>query len=389
MKYNFDEVIERRNTCSLKYDCAEERGRPADILPLWVADMDFRTPPEVIAALKERAEHGIFGYSEPDEEYFSVLKNWFIRRHGWDIDTDKVVLTCSVVYALCTFIRILTKKDEGVLICQPVYYPFEESIVENGRKLVVSRLVNNDGYYTVDYGDFERKITENNVRLFILCNPHNPVGRVWSREELERMGDICLKHGVFIVSDEIHADFVYGEHRHNVFPLIRPEFEKNCAVCTAPTKTFNLAGLHNANIYIPDDKIRSEYRAELNRHGYSQSNVMGMVACKAAYKYGEEWLLQLKEYLRGNIEFMREYIGKELPAIKMTEPEGTYLVWLDFSACGYTDRQLKDIIINKAGLWLEDGYIFGRGGSGFQRVNVACPRSVLKTALERLKTALT
>jgi cystathionine beta-lyase len=299
-----------------------------------------------------------------------------------------MVLSCGVVYAICTFIRILTKEGDGVIVCQPVYYPFEESVVENHRKLVVSELVNDHGNYYIDFEDFERKIEQNDVKLFILCSPHNPVGRVWTKEELERLGDICMRHGVFVVADEIHADFVFEGYRHTVFSTIKPEFDRHCAVCTAPTKTFNLAGLHNANIYISDDKVRADYKAELNRHGYSQSNVMGIVAAQAAYTYGEAWLEELKDYLKGNLDFTREFLAKNLPQIKLTEPQGTYLLWLDCTALGLSDQELKALIVEKAGLWLDDGYIFGQGGSGFQRINIACPRSVLQTALNRLLFAV-
>jgi cystathionine beta-lyase len=387
-QYDFDKVVDRKNTNSLKYDFAVERGRPKDILPLWVADMDFKTPDEVIDALIKKAQHGIFGYSEPKEEYFSALHNWFLTQHNWDVDAKKCALSCGVVYAICTLIQILTKEGDGVIICQPVYYPFEESVVENKRKLIISQLVNNDGNYTIDFEDFENKIVQNDVKLFILCNPHNPVGRVWTKEELERLGDICLKHNVFVISDEIHADFTYSGYTHTVFSTVKPEFEKHCAICTAPTKTFNLAGLHIANTYIYDDKVRADFKAQLNRQGYSQSNVMGIIGCQAAYEYGAEWLGQLKKYLQSNLDFVRSYLKENLPKIKLTEPQGTYLLWLDCSALGLSDRELKNIIINKAGLWLDDGYIFGKGGSGFQRINIACPQETLRIALERLKLAL-
>ena len=241
-----------------------------------------------------------------------------------------------------------------------------------------------NGRYEVDYDDFERKITENDVKLFLLCSPHNPVGRVWTREELERMGDICLAHGVFVVADEIHADFVYGENRHTVFSTVRPEFEANCAVCTAPTKTFNLAGLHNANTYIADAAVRRKFSAELDKQGYSQSNVMGIVACRAAYRYGEEWLRELLAYLSGNVAFVRDFLNENLPQVKMTEPQGTYLLWLDFRSYGLSDGELKRRMQSEAKVWLDDGYIFGAGGSGFQRVNIACPRAVLNEALLRI-----
>lgn len=388
MKYDFDRVCDRRNTNSLKYDFAEERGKPADLLPLWVADMDFRVPDEVVETLKARAEHGIFGYSEPKEDYFQTLSAWFRSRHGWNADPKAFVLTCSVVFAICSLLRAVTEEGDAVVICQPVYYPFASAVTENRRKLVVSELKNDGGHYTVDFEDFERKIVQNGVKAFILCNPHNPVGRVWTEEELRRMGDICLKHDVFVIADEIHADFVYGQSRHVAFPTLGRAYEENCAVCTAPTKSFNLAGLHIANTYIADETVRRKFANELSAQGYSQPNVMGMAACQTAYTFGAEWLDELKAYLAENIRFVGEYVAENLPEVDFTQPQGTYLVWLDFRRTGLSDRELQSLVQNKAKLWLDDGYLFGRGGSGFQRINVACPRSVLKEALDRLGSAL-
>lgn len=388
MKYDFDKIYDRRNTNCLKYDCAASRGVPVDVLPLWVADMDFRVPEEIIDAIRKRAEHGIFGYSAPDAGYFQAVKKWFLKRHGWDVDEDKFVLTAGVVSAISSLIRSITKEGESVIICQPVYYPFEAAVRTNGRKLVVSRLVEKDGYYTVDFEDFERKIVENDVKLFILCNPHNPVGRVWSVGELERMGDICLKHGVFVISDEIHFDFAFGNNKHTVFATVKKEFEDICAVCTAPTKTFNLAGLHISNIYIKNDGVRQAVKDELERQGHGQANIMGIVACQAAYTYGEEWLDELLAYLEGNIRFAKEYIDENLPEIKLHTPEGTYLIWLDMRSLGLDDRALSSFMLHDAKLWLDDGFIFGEGGSGYERVNVACPRATLKLALDRLKDAV-
>ncbi len=388
MKYDFDKIYDRRNTNSLKYDFAAERGVPEDVLPLWVADMDFRAPEEVTAALAEKANHGIFGYSEPKGDYYKSLENWFLSRHGWKTDGRKFAHTCGVVFAICTLLRALTREGDAVIICQPVYYPFEEAVRDNGRKLVVSELVNDGGYYTVDYEDFERKICENDVKVFILCNPHNPVGRVWTKEELEKLGDICLKHSVFVISDEIHSDFIYGDNKHTVFATVKEEFEKNCAVCTAPTKTFNLAGLHISNTYISDDAVREKFIKELDSQGYSQPNVMGLVACQAAYDYGAEWLDELRSYLWDNMAFMREYIANNMPQIKYRPPQGTYLAWLDCRNLGMTDRELKNFIRNDAKLWLDDGYIFGKGGGGFERINAACPRATLEEALNRLSAAL-
>ena len=388
MKYNFDTIHDRRNTNSLKYDFAKERGKSEDLIPLWVADMDFRAPDEVILALKEKAEHGIFGYSEPKADYFEALENWFSTRHGWKVDGRKFVQTCGVVFAISALIRTLTDAGDAVLICQPVYYPFAQTILDNNRKLIVSELKNENGYYTVDYEDFERKIKDNGVKLFILCNPHNPVGRVWTGEELTRVGRICLDNDVFVISDEIHCDFTYEGNTHTVFATLGREFEENSAICTAPTKTFNLAGLHISNTYIYSDSLRRKFVKELDKQGYSQSNVMGLVACQAAYTYGASWLDELKVYLAENLSFVREYLRENIPEIKLVEPQGTYLVWLDCRCLRLTDRELKALIQDKAKLWTDDGYIFGAGGSGYERINIACPQSLLKAALENLKYAV-
>ncbi len=388
MKYNFDAVINRKNTNSLKYDFALQRKRPEDAIPLWVADMDFETLDEVKTALVQKANHGIFGYSEPLDRYFNALHSWFKKYHDWDIDTSKVVLACGVVFAIAATIRALTKENDAVLICQPVYYPFEETIKVNNRKLVVSELKNVNGHYEVDFNDFEQKIIDNDVKLFVLCNPHNPVGRVWTKEELERIGDICLKYKVFVISDEIHADFTYEGHKHIVFSTVKKEFEDNCIVCSAPTKTFNLAGLHISNIYIPNDSVRRKYKLEMDRIGYSQSNIMGIIACQAAYEYGDEWLTQLKQYLKTNLDFVRDYINISLKDLTLVEPEGTYLIWIDCRKLGLSNKELKELINIKAKVWVDDGYVFGQGGDGFIRINIACPQSTLKRALDNIKAVL-
>ncbi len=388
MTYNFDEIIERRDTDSLKYDFAAKRGKPDGLLPLWVADMDFRTPPCVMDALMEKSAHGIFGYSESREDYFEVLQGWFSRRFGWQIQPDWLVKTPGVVFAVCAAIRALTQEYDAVLIQQPVYYPFTESVEANSRKLIVNELVYDGSTYHVDFEDFEQKIEEHNVKLFILCNPHNPVGRVWTRDELIRMGDICAAHGVTVISDEIHADFIYPDHTHTVFAGLKPEFEAITVTCTAPTKTFNLAGLQVSNIFVANRTLRHRIRQEMNRCGYSQINVMGLVACKAAYQKGEDWLEALKGYLEDNLKYLRAYLQKHIPEIKLVEPQGTYLVWLDCKALKLSDKALDELIVSRAKLWLDAGTMFGQGGSGFQRINIACPRSVLKQALEQLESAV-
>lgn len=384
----FDTITNRKNTNSLKYDFAERRGKPSDILPLWVADMDFPAPDCVIQALEEKSRHGIYGYSEPDERYFDVLKNWFSTRHGWTVEDQWLIKTPGVVFALCAAIRALTKPGEAVLIQPPVYYPFSESITANGRTLVTNQLVYQDGAYSIDFTDFEQKIRENHVKLFLLCNPHNPVGRVWTEQELNRIGEICLQYGVTVVSDEIHADFVYSGHKHLVFSSLRPEFADITITCTAPSKTFNLAGLQISNIFIPNQTLRRTLREEINRAGYSQANLMGLIACQAAYEGGAPWLDELKEYLQGNVDLARKFLQERLPQIRLVEPEGTYLIWLDCSALQLSDAALDDQIVNQAKLWLDPGPMFGPGGEGFQRINTACPRSVLLKALEQLEKAL-
>ncbi len=389
MPVNFDEIIDRRNTDSLKYDFAAKRGMPDDILPLWVADMDFPAPDAVRQALAERVAHGIFGYSDAaDDSYFGALSRWYTERFDWSIRPEWLVKTPGVVFALCAAIRALTAEGDAVLIQPPVYYPFSESVLENNRRLITNRLVYADGGYGVDLADFEEKIVTHGVKLFILCSPHNPVGRVWTEAELTAMGDICVRHGVYVVADEIHADFVYPGHRHLVFANLKPAFAELSITCTAPSKTFNLAGLQISNILVPNTNIRRSLRREVNRVGYSQPNIMGLIACRAAYAQGGEWLDALKVYLLDNLAFARQFLAEQLPQLRLVEPQGTYLLWLDCSALALTDRALDDLMVHKAGLWLDGGTMFGAGGEGFQRINIASRRETLREALLRLKKAV-
>ncbi len=386
---NFDQVVERRNTDSLKYDFAIQRGKPADILPLWVADMDFPTSSRILDAIESRVQHGIFGYTESGESYFEAVAGWMKRRHGWDVERRWLVKTPGVVFALAMAVKAYTKPGEAVLIQQPVYYPFTEVIRDNGRMVVSSDLVlSPDGAYRIDFEDFEKKIEDNQVKLFLLCSPHNPVGRVWSRDELIRVGEICLAHGVTVVSDEIHEDFTYGEHRHQVFANLRKEFADISVTCTSPGKTFNLAGLQISNIFIPNPKLRMRFRHEISAAGYSQPNTLGLAAGEAAYRFGDEWYEAMLQYVSKNIDYVRAFLKEKLPQIHLIEPEGTYLIWLDFRELRLTEPELEDLIVKKANLWLDSGAIFGRAGEGFERINVACPLSVLKTAMESLQSAI-
>lgn len=325
MTYDFDEVIERYGTDSLKYDFAARSGMPEGLLPLWVADMDFRTPECVTKALVSKSRYGIFGYSESREDYYKALEAWFSKRFGWQVRPEWLIKTPGIVYAICAAIRALTNKDDAVLIQQPVYYPFFESVRANKRRLIVNELIYQGGKYSINFTDFERKIKQENVKLFILCSPHNPVGRVWTRQELCYMGKICMEYGVKVVSDEIHADFVYPGYQHLVFANVKPEFADFSIICTAPTKTFNLAGLQVSNIFVANREIRRLLREEIVRTGYSQLNIMGLVACKAAYSAeGEKWLEALKVYLKGNLDYLRSALCDT--GVIIVEPEGTYLV---------------------------------------------------------------
>ncbi|MCB5713159.1 MalY/PatB family protein [Lactonifactor longoviformis] len=388
MNYNFDQVISRRRTNSVKYDFAAKYGMPEDILPLWVADMDFPVASGIQEALRACADHGIFGYTEPGPEYIRALQNWYSSHFGFSMESDWVVKTPGVVYAIVQAIRAFTAEGDSVLIQQPVYYPFARSIEENHRRLVNNPLCCRDGHYTVDFRDFEDKILKNQVKLFVLCSPHNPVGRVWSREELQKMGEICRRHQVLIVADEIHSDFVYPGHTHTVFGALGQEFLQNSVICTAPSKTFNLAGLQVSNIIIANPRLRALFQAECSRNGYSNLNAMGLAACQAAYESGQEWLEQLKLYLQENLKCMKDFLQTELPQAVLTEPEGTYLVWVDFSRLGYSPKDLDRFMSRKAKVWLDGGTMFGPGGEGFQRFNIACPRSVLMEGLTRIASAL-
>ena len=385
----FDKVTERKNTDCLKYDFAVKRGMPEGILPLWVADMDFMTSKKILDAMEARVRHGIFGYTESGEEYFEAVSGWLERRHGWKVRHDWLIKTPGVVFALAMAVRAYSEAGDAVLIQQPVYYPFTGVIEDNGRKVISNDLVlSEDGKYHIDFEDFEKKIAENRISLFILCSPHNPVGRVWTKEELIRMGEICEKYNVTVVSDEIHEDFVFGDRRHYVFANLKKEFAEMSVTCTSPGKTFNLAGLQVSNIFIPDSKLRGRFKKQVAAAGYSQLNTLGLTACEAAYRYGDEWYEAMMEYIAGNMDFMRDYIRKELPMLRMTEPEGTYLVWVDFRGLGLPEAELEELIVKKANLWLDSGDIFGKTGAGFERFNVACPRSVLEQALEQLKAAI-
>lgn len=384
---DFDVITERRNTKSVKYDSAIKRGKPADAIPLWVADMDFKTSSYITDALEKMVSNKIFGYSEGGDSYFEAVREWMKRRHQWEVEESWMIQTPGVVFALAMAVRAFTKEGDSVLIQQPVYYPFREIITDNHRKLVSSTLVQaKDGSYHIDYEDFEQKIVTEHVKLFILCNPHNPVGRVWTKEELSIIGDICLKHHIIVASDEIHSDFVFFGKKHHVFSSINENYRNNCIICTSPSKTFNLAGFQISNIFIENTALAKAFHKEIKSIGYSQVGLTGLIACESAYRYGDEWLEGVLKYIQSNAEFAETFLIKNLPKVKMSKLEGTYLIWLDFKKYGLLDHELDKMILYDAGLWLDSGGLFGKAGEGFQRVNIACPRVILEQALKKLQS---
>lgn len=385
---DFDTVLDRRNTNSLKYDCAKMFGKPENALPLWVADMDFRISSYIQEAITASVEHGIFGYSEPGEEYFEAVRDWMRKHHNFNVERKWLVKTPGIVYALAMAVKAYTKENDAVILQQPVYYPFRNVIENNGRRVVNNPLKQDEtGKYYMDFADLENKIVSEQVKLMFLCNPHNPVGRVWTKAELCRLGDICYRNKVIVVSDEIHADFIFSG-THQVFMELKEEYKEITVTCTSPSKTFNIAGLQISNIFIANPELKRAFRNQIKATGLDEMNAVGLVACQAAYKYGEEWYQRMLSYIKENISYLKDYLSENLPMVKMIEPEGTYLVWLDFRELGLNTDELEELILKKAGLWLDGGTMFGEEGKGFQRVNAACPRNVLTQALEQLRKAI-
>ena len=384
MNYDFDTVTDRKNTNAIKYDLAKKRGKPEDAVSLWVADMDFPTAPCIQKAVAEKAAHGIWGYSRPDNRYYDALKKWYKERHNFEVQNEWVVNTPGVCFALSTAVKAFTKEGESVLIQKPVYYPFFNIINSLQRKVVNSSLILRNNHYEIDFDDFERKIVQENVKMFILCSPHNPGGRVWTKQELQKISEICLAHNVLVVSDEIHSDITFGSNVHTVYGSLSEQALKNSIICTAPSKSFNLAGLQFSNIFIADEKLRKAFSKELDKTGYDEPSVFGIVAATAAYSEGADWFDSVKSYIWENILFAKKYIEENAPQIKVLVPEGTYLLWLDFSKTGLSDSEINDRVLNKAKVWLDSGSMFGKEGQKFQRINCATPRIILEDALKRI-----
>jgi cystathionine beta-lyase len=386
--WSFDEKIDRSDTQSAKWD---EYGK--DILPLWVADMDFRVPQPIIDAIIDRTNHGIFGYSYYNNTYYEALLNWFKRHYKWEIDRKWLAFTPGVIPAINVALQAFTNIGDKVIVQNPVYYPFFGAIQNNGRRILFNPLQRSNGRYKMDFDDLEQKVKDPRVKILILCSPHNPVGRVWGRDELNQLGEICIDNNILVVSDEIHCDLVYPNYKHINFATLRDEFAMNSITCTSLSKTFNLAGLQLSNMIIPNQTLRNRFINCVEsifipeEYGYLPNN-LSLVAFTAAFERCDDWLVALIHYLECNLKFLKSFLSKSIPEIEVNEPEGTYLVWLDFKKLGIPNDKIEDFLKEKAKVALDDGSKFGKGGEGFQRMNIACPRSILEEALTRIYRGL-
>jgi cystathionine beta-lyase len=400
MKYDFDQEIDRRGTNSVKWEYIQDEEQEIGLLhtdqffgenrmlPLWVADMDFPAPKPVVDALKTRAQHGIYGYTAPSDDYLQTVVGWMRRRHGWEISPEWIMTTPGVVAALNMLVRTFVSPGEKVIIQPPIYHPFYFAIENNQGVLALNPLKYKNHRYTMDFADLEEKTKDPYVKMAILCSPHNPVGRVWNMEEITRFGEICIENNVLVVSDEIYCDLLFKGVKFTPFATISEEFSQNAVVCTAGSKTFNLAGLTHSNIIIPNQELREQFGQTLLSSGLFGVNIFGLVALEAAYNHGEEWLEQLLDYLEDNLHYLEKYIAKNIPKISVVKPEGTYLVWLDCRELGIGKEELKALMVEEARVYMDEGYIFGPEGEGFERINIACPRPILADALERIKEAI-
>lgn len=384
MKYDFDRVIERRGTDSDKWQVYG-----AEVLPMWVADMDFLAPPQVIDALVKRAQHGVFGYPmhpDPYYEYGSMI-DWMRTRHGWNIKRKWITHSPGVVTALNLAVNAFTQPGDKIIVQPPVYPPFFSIVKNNGRQLVFNPLRAENGYYRMDLADLEKRI-DSRTKALMLCSPHNPVGRVWTKEELSALGEICVRRNVLILSDEIHSDLILRGNKHTPLATISPELADLTITLIAPSKTFNIPGLFTSALIIPNPKLHTQFNHMLENMALNSSNIFGMVGLEAAYRHGAEWLDQLLEYLQANIDFAIRFFKERVPQIKVTCPEGTYLLWLDCRDLGLGHDALRDLFLKQAKVALNEGYTFGAGGEGFMRMNVGCPRSILQEGLERIERAV-
>ncbi|TDL78595.1 MalY/PatB family protein [Peribacillus frigoritolerans] len=383
----FDQKTDRYNTQSVKWDYTEEIFGIKDVLPMWVADMDFKAPKQVVAALAERASHGIFGYTSTGFGAKKAVQNWMEKRHSWNITQESIVFSSGVVTALSMAIQSLTDPGDSVLIQSPVYHPFFDMTEKNNRTIINNQLKLVQGKYEIDFADLEEKLSDPAVKLMLLCNPHNPGGRVWSSDELKKLGELCAAHHVIVVSDEIHSDLMLFGHKHVPFASISKELADISITCMAPSKTFNLAGLQSSAIIIPNKDLRTRYEDYQKRQGFFTLNTFGITGMEAAYTYGAPWLEELTAYLEGNVNTVTSFIAEKLPELKVIQPDSTYLVWIDCRSLSKTDAELKALLLEKGRLALEEGTKYGPGGEGFVRMNIGCPRSVVLEGLTRLEKA--
>lgn len=382
-KYNFDLLIDRKNTNCIKWDFFEEEGREKDTLAIWVADMDLVGCKEVEEAIINASKNSIFGYTDTKDDYFNVVSGWYKKHFDFDIKKESFLKSPGVVYSVNLAVKAFTKENDSILFMTPSYPPFKRAIVSNKRNPINSDLVLKNGVYEMDFEDIENKIIKNDVKMVIFCSPHNPTGRVWTKEEIKKLGDICIKHNVIVFSDEIHSDFTYSGYKHHMFTSIDENYKENTIIALAPSKTFNIAGLQASYAIIENENLRYLFSNELNSFGFHTLNMLGQVASYACYKHGEEWLKELKEYLQGNLEYL-ECEFSNLKKIKMIKPQGTYLVWLDMSELGLKD-ELYDKVKNVCKLWVNEGYTFGEEYKDFIRINIATQRSRLEELVSRLK----
>ena len=386
-KYNFDEVIDRHGTDCLKYDFGMKRKGRDDLLPLWVADMDFRLPDEILDEFHKRIDHGIFGYTDPLDEYFAAMNHWFSTRYGYTIEPDWVTLGAGIVYALGTSVRAFTEKGDAMMVMQPVYYPFSEVIKNDGRRLVNCQLRYENNHYSIDFEKMERMILEEGVKALIFCNPHNPVGRVWTREELEAIAEVCADDNVIVLSDEIHADLTLPPRQHLPFPMVSEKARNNSVTFMSPSKAFNMPGVSASHTVIFNEGLRARFEAYLESCELNGGHVFAFPAVEAAYSNGTEWLEQLLSYIQGNIDYVTDYIHTHMPKIKVIVPMASYLVWLDCRDLKLSQEALNDWFVSKAHLALNDGKTFGKEGIGFMRMNIGSPRSILEQAMKQLHSA--
>jgi cysteine-S-conjugate beta-lyase len=385
-KYNFDEIVNREGTNCIKWDARSHVFKTNDLLPLWVADMDFRTPNFIVKAIAERAAHEIYGYTFRGDSYFDAITGWMKRRHDWDIKKEWISFSPGVVAGLTFAIEAFSKPGDGVIVQPPVYFPFFDSVKGTGRKMIENPLKLKNGRYYFDFEDLKSK-TDENTKILLLCSPQNPGGMVWSKEELFELAQICLENKILIISDEIHSDLAFSGNKHTPVATLSEEIAKNCVTCMAPSKTFNVAGLASSILIIPDKRKFVQYEKTIGVGHLGMGNIFGTVAIEAAYTHGDKWLQQMVCYLEENFFLLENFFKNELPNIKVMKPEGTYLVWLDFRHYGMKDEELSKFIIEKAKVGLNNGGKFGTGGDGWMRINIGCPRSILEEGLVRLKTA--